>query len=137
MPHQPGTGHFAVPALARVRMPFNNMTRQAALRLKLGDKAAKSLKELKGSFTASALMPTEPLITMDNVLKSAGKTAKGANGGAIHLKAITKMDNGDYQVQISMENVPGGNNAFGGMGVAVQQIQIQVGGGGNVVINGF
>ena len=135
MPPQPGNGPIALPA--RVRMPFIGMTRQFPIRLKLGEKAAKSLKELKGSFTASALMPTEPLVTMDNILKAAGKTAKGANGGAIHVKAIDKMDNGDYQLQISMENIPGGNNPFGGIGVGFQQIQVQIGGGGNVVINGI
>jgi len=132
MPQQPANGNIAA---RRIAMPANANQRQALIRLKLGEKAAKSLKELKGSFTASALLPTEPLITMDNVLKSAGKTAKGANGSAINLKAITKMDNGDYQVQIAMENMPGGNN-LGGMGVAMQ-INIRVGGGGNVVINGF
>jgi len=133
MPQQQANANFAA---RRIAMPTNANQRQALIRLKLGEKAAKSLKELKGSFTASALLPTEPLITMDNVLKSAGKTVKGANGSAINLKAITKMDNGDYQVQITMENMPGGNNPLGGMGVAMQ-INIRVGGGGNVVINGF
>jgi hypothetical protein len=136
MPPQPVNGPFARPAIARVAMPFG-MVNQAPIRLKLGEKAAKALKELRGSFTASALMPTEPLITVDNILKAAGKTIKGANGGAINVTAVDKMDNGDYQVKISMENIPGGNNPFmGAGGGGFGQVQIRLGGGGNVMING-
>ena len=133
-----GLIQMIVPSLGGPKNPTMDDVKRAADQYnKLGEKAAKSLKEVKGSFTASALMPTEPLLTVDNVLKSAGKTVKGANGGSLSVKAIDKMNNGDYQVQISMENMPAGNNPFGGMGVGFQQIQIQIGGGGNVMINGI
>ena len=107
---------------------------QALVRLKPGEKQAKKLKELKGNLTAEVIIPNETLITVDNVMKAAGETVKGKNGGAITIQSIEKTGNGDYKVKINMETPPGGNNPFGGMfgggAVMIQNVQIQVGGGG-------
>src|SRR5206468_10979988 len=58
--------------------PYNNrvLQRQVALRLKLGDKQAKELTELKGSLAVQALsVLPEALITVPEVAKAAGKKA--------------------------------------------------------------
>ncbi len=126
-----------LPADAAVFLGVNPFAhnRQVLLRLKLGDKKAKAIKELTGSLSAQALTPTEPLITVPDILKAAGKTVKRANGGSMNVIAVHKQDNGDVQVQVRMDNLPGQNNPFAGNinGVIIQQIQIQ---GANIVIGG-
>lgn len=112
------------------------LLRQAKLHFKLGDKRAESLKELRGSLTAQALMPTETLVSVPNILQAAGKTAKGAGGATLTVASLQKQPNGDIQVQVRMENIPG-QNPFGANGVVIQQIQINVQGGGNIVIGGM
>jgi hypothetical protein len=106
--------------------------RQASVRLNLGDREVKSLKELKGTLTAKALAATEALITVENVLASAGKTVKGASGGAIQVHSVEKTGTGDYELRVRLENLPGGTAPMrmiaGGGAMQFQQIQIQIGG---------
>jgi hypothetical protein len=122
-------------------LPGMGMGRQTVqIRLKAGQKPAKALKELVGSLSAQTLAPTEPLITIDNVLKAAGKAVKGKDGGSMEVVSIAKEANGDYKVQVRLANVPG-VNPFGGMvlpggQIQFQQIQVQVGGGGAVMVQG-
>jgi hypothetical protein len=114
--------------------PFMPLQRQTTFRLKAGDKKAKTLKELTGSLTGQVLV-SDALITLDDVLKAAGKTANGKAGGSLTLNSIDKKDNGDYHVAMRLENVPGQNpfgGVFGGNGVVIQNIQIN----GNVVMVG-
>jgi hypothetical protein len=69
---------------------------------------------------------------VENVLKAAGKTVKGANGGSLEIIAIERQDNGDYKVQFRFEQPPNHisvNNApVGAVQGGVAQIQIQGGG---------
>jgi hypothetical protein len=105
----------------------------ATVRLKLGEKQAQTLRELQGSLTAKVLAPTEPLVVVDNVLKAAGQTAKGKDGGSLQLLAVNPRPNGDVQLRIRMENLPGRNPLAGRVlngAVQVQRIQVQVGGVG-------
>jgi hypothetical protein len=116
------------------------------VRLKPGEKPAKVLKELSGTLTAQVLAPPEVLLKIDNVLKAAGKSVKGEHGGSLEVVSITKEDNGDYRVQVRMENPPAQNvmqmvpvqQALPGGKIVIQQVQvqIQIGGGGAVAING-
>jgi hypothetical protein len=116
--------------------------RYAILRLKLGEKHAKRLKELSGTVSASMLAPPEDLVTVDNILKAKGKSVKGKAGGSIEIIDVTKHEGGDIEVQFKMENPPAG----GGFGAVVPgpaprvilppkvpampaQIQVQIGGG--------
>jgi hypothetical protein len=130
------------PAVARLGMingtALTVPQREIILRFKAGEKPAKSLKELSGSFTAQVVAPPEALITIDNVLKAAGETVKGKSGGSLKLNSIAKLDNGDYKLQIYLENPPA-PNANGGMIVGnavIQQVQIQVGGFGGPAVLG-
>src|SRR5262249_51647092 len=111
--------------------------RFVTVRLKRGEKNAKTLKELTGSLNAEALTDTEALVSIDNILKAAGKSAKAKDGGSLQVQSVDKLANGDIQVKIAMENL-GGQNFFRGMpggvviqGQAVVQFrQIQIGGNG-------
>src|SRR5262249_50645130 len=46
------------------------------VRLRLADKPSKRLAELHGTFTAHVQAAPEPLVTVDNVLKSAGRAVQ-------------------------------------------------------------
>lgn len=113
-----------------------SLPRQARIQFKVGDKRSESLKELSGSLTAQAVMPTETLVSVPDIMQAAGKTAKGADGASLTVASVQKQANGDIQVQVRMENIPG-QNPFGANGIVIQQIQINVQGGGNVVIGGM
>lgn len=128
-------GHGLPAAVAQTHMIYAQGNRQATLRFKLGEKKAKLLKELTGSLTAQALTPTETLVAAPDILKAGGKTFKGKAGESMHIIAAKKLDNGQFSIQVRMENLPA-QNALGGMnGVVIQQIQIQ--GGGNIIIGGM
>jgi len=77
--------------------------RHALVRLKVGEKQSKSLKELTGNLTTQMLSPPEALITFDNLMKAAGKEGKGPNGSRVEVVNVTKQDNGDVRVQVRME----------------------------------
>ena len=65
-----GAVQIAVPARLIAPAPFGQYGQRQYLtvRLKLGEKKAKALKELTGNFSAQVLAPTEALMTVDNVL---------------------------------------------------------------------
>jgi hypothetical protein len=114
--------------------------RQLVLRLKLGEKPAKSLKKLSGSVTVRGQHPApEALITLDDVMHAAGKTARGRAGGFLELLNIAKQANGVYTVQIRFEDaqqgVPGNGQMIfmqGANGGAMQVIQVN----GNLQLGG-
>lgn len=91
--------------------------RSVAVRLKLGEKPAKSLQELSGTLTLQALKEIEPLVTVENILKAAGKTVKGKGERALQIHAIEKLPDGAVKIQVTVEiprKNPMGNNPLGG-----------------------
>jgi hypothetical protein len=149
MDPMPGTGPFgAVEQLGAMRgrvaytiSPYLNAGRMAHVRLKLGEKKAKTLKELSGHISAQLLAAPQALITVEDVLKAAGKKVKGVGGGGeIEMVSCEKQADGSYKVQFRMEQppnfipapfqgpvAPGINNGGGGV--------VQIGGvGGRRVI---
>ena len=82
---------------------FGGGQRQAAIRLKRGDKQAKSLKELSGSLSLEVLMPSGPLVAVDNVLKAVGRTVRGEAGHTMTVQSLTKPAGGDYEVKVKLE----------------------------------
>ena len=98
----------------------------------MAQKAAKLLNELTGNLTLQLDLQNEVLAKLDNVMESAGKFAYAANGGRLKVQSIKKLDNGQIEAQVSVENV--GGNPFGG------NIVVNGNGGviirGNVIING-
>lgn len=115
----------------RVYYPNNNQmsnTREVTIQLKKGEKASNLLRELKGRLTAKVLTPTEPLVTMKNVMKAAGKKATGKDGEGLELVSINRADNGQVTIQVRVDN----NNANLLNGAINGNIVIN----GNVIING-
>ena len=102
---------------------------QLPIRLKAGAKPAKLLQELTGAVALEVRTPPEPVMTMNDVLKSAGKTAKGAQGGALTVREVTALDDGQVRIRVELDQPPATNQPNGQFG----GVQIQ----GNVVIGGM
>ncbi len=83
----------------------NLVQRYVVVRLKAGEKQSKALKVLTGNLTAQMMSAPEALIRFDNLLKAAGKEAKGPNGGKVEVVGVNKLNNGDVRVQVRIENV--------------------------------
>jgi hypothetical protein len=142
-----GRGGIAAPAIARWGVPGTSYKHSVQLQLKLGEKQAKGLKQVKGSVTVETLTPPEALITVDNVLKAVGNTVKGAKGGSLKVIEIKKDNNGNYHFRFELDRpqgVNGGMNPFGGIGampggggIQIQQIQIQIRGNAAVAMPAF
>ena len=101
------------------------------VRLKLGNKRARSLKTLEGVITARTLTLPEPVVEVEDILKAAGRTVKGKYGGALEVVAIDQGEAGGMiQLQVRMTNLAKDNplaNLFpvGRRGVRVQQVVVQ------------
>ena len=72
------------------------------IRLRKGEKASKALKELTGALCAKILMPTESLITVDNILTANKKTVKGKHGGSLDISNVTQTGS-TVQVQVTFD----------------------------------
>jgi hypothetical protein len=114
---------------------------QVAVHFKNGAKESKTLKELVGKVGVQILTPTEPLVVVKNVLNAAGTSASGKDGGKLEIVSISRENNDQYRVQVRVD-LPQGMNPFGvngnviinnGNGVVIIR-QVQVNGGGNVII---
>jgi hypothetical protein len=65
------------------------------------------LKELSGTVTARVLGDARPLVTVADVLDAGGKTVKGAEGGSIHVLAVTRERDRGYRLRLKVD-LPGG-----------------------------
>jgi hypothetical protein len=109
VPMEPMPGELGGVAYSRPAYgynPYNVSNRLAYVRLKLGEKQAKALKELSGHLSAQMLSAPQALITVTDVLKSGGKKFEGKDGGAIEVLTIEKQSDGSYKVQFRLENPP-------------------------------
>jgi hypothetical protein len=111
---------------------------QAPIRFKAGEQPSRTLKELTGAVRVEVLTPPEPLITVEDVLKSAGKTVNGSNGGALTVQEVKREEDGQVKVQVELVQPAdmNGGNPLGG-NIQIQGAwQIRVGIvqiGGNVI----
>jgi hypothetical protein len=111
---------------ARIVNPYYASVRQLPLRLKVDEKQAGAKVTLTGSLSVQAQWPLpEPLIVVEDVMKAAGKVAKGKTGGSIEIIAIEKMADGNYRVQYRYEQPAVGGNAFNGPAGGAVVVQAQ------------
>jgi hypothetical protein len=105
------------PGLYSIKRPYPGPGRmggqQASVRLKKGDKTSKSIKELKGVITAQVITPPEAIITVNNILKAAGETAKGADGGYVKVLEVSQEKDGTIKMKVEVENPPNVTTGYG------------------------
>jgi len=82
--------------------PYGVQSRYTHLRLKLGEKQAKTLKELSGHISAQMLAPPQAIVTVENVAKAAGKKVE-QGGGSIEVLSYQKQADGSYQIKFRLQ----------------------------------
>jgi hypothetical protein len=128
----PGGGPVPLPVARPAVMPvgpWGGMNPPIAVQLKKGEKAAKSLKELKGTLTAQVLSETKPMITA----KLEKKLYKGDEGGSIKIIEV-KTEEKKTTIRFEFEQppdtvaatpqMPGMGMMGGPIGVAVPGVRV-------------
>jgi RNA polymerase sigma factor (sigma-70 family) len=90
-----------------------------SIRLKKGEKRAKTLKQLKGTLTAEVLGPIMPIISVDNLLDAAGKTFKGHDGASLEVLELVKGKDGEITVKLALDPPADSTPGIAAAGVAV------------------
>jgi hypothetical protein len=80
-------------------------SRQGTIRLKLGEKQARMVKELRGKLAVEVQAPAAPLVTIPQILKASGKTFKGPDGAAVKV-IEAKQESGQYKLQVEITLPP-------------------------------
>lgn len=126
-----GPNQILRPAIARRPRPgfpmaVGGSSQLTSFNLTTGTKVAKSLKEVSGVATVQVLKPIEPLITVDDVLKSRGKEFKGKSGGFIKVSEVEQDNNGNTRIKFEFAAPPveGGAN---GLNIPMAPLQPQLG----------
>jgi hypothetical protein len=102
------------------------------VRLKLGDRPSRNLKELSATISAQVQTAMEPLVTVDDVLKSAGKTVKGKDGHSVTITEIARDSEGVVKMRIALEEPVPANLAFNRRIFRANRVVVRNG----VVVNG-
>lgn len=77
--------------------------RTVTLRLKRGDKASKTLKEISGKITVQTIGDSEKLATVPDIRKAAGQKVDGMDG-LVQIVNVTEQDGGALAVEILFQN---------------------------------
>lgn len=101
---RPEPGPNDPPDMIDIDMPLP-IRRAVQVRLKEDKDGMKTLKEIAGKVTLQTDLPNEPIVRMPNVMASAGKSSNAASGGSLKVDAVKKLDNGDIEVQVTMDNL--------------------------------
>lgn len=108
----------------------------AGIRLKKGDRASKTLKELSGTIAGTVLTDPEKLLVMTDVMKAAGKAVTRKEGGRIEVKAVEKQADGSVQITFEYEAPPDAvAETAGGTARVARQIRVQQANGAVVILN--
>lgn len=91
--------------LASGRGP-RSVPQQPLVQVKLGDKAAKTLREVSGQINGQVFTQADPLIVVDDIFNAGGKTVRGKNGGSIEVFTVEKKGDAEVQIQLRLETPP-------------------------------
>jgi hypothetical protein len=94
------------------------------VKLKEGAKSAKLLKELTGHIGVEVRTPPETVITVENILKSAGVENKGNGPTMLKVQEITQSEDGEVTLKLTIETLanPVNNVALNRMPFGAQPI---------------
>jgi hypothetical protein len=76
--------------------PQEGRSRQVLVRVH----RARVLKELRGTLTVEVKKPSEPLITVENILKAAGKSFAGPNEGTLNVVRVSRNADGKVVLRL-------------------------------------
>ncbi|HEV3263583.1 MAG TPA: hypothetical protein VG013_42500 [Gemmataceae bacterium] len=119
-------------------VPAAKDARQVPVHLRLQNDRVRKLRELSGMLSAQVQTPPMPLITVPDLLKSAGRTFKGPDGHAVKVIDAKRQANGRVRLQVRVDartqnfgGMPGGFVVMGGGGMMVDSA---VAGPGNLAL---
>lgn len=79
---------------------------QIPVRLKLGALPSKQVKELHGTLAAEVLTPPGPLMVIDDVVKAAGRSVRGEEGGLLTVAEASREAEGRVRLKVRLETPP-------------------------------
>jgi hypothetical protein len=88
----------AGPALAGLR--------HEQVRLRQGERESLRLVELSGTLAGQVQTAQQPLLTVSDVLKAAGKTVKGKQGGLLKVEHVNRTESGEITLRVRLEVPP-------------------------------
>jgi hypothetical protein len=97
-------------------------SRQAPLRLLLGERPAQRITELRGVLSAEVEAPTAPLVTVDDVVQAAGKTIKGLDGSSAKVLEAKRERSGTIALKVEVKGPPKKSDISGLTGVRILRI---------------
>jgi hypothetical protein len=82
--------------------PFS-WTGDATVTFTKAPKAAAALREVSGTVTAQVLKAPQPYLVVIDLVGSAGKSVRAADGGALRILAVTQAPTGDVKVRFTID----------------------------------
>jgi hypothetical protein len=82
------------------------LVQQIPVRLTPGEKPSKSLRELHGTLSGRLLTDPRPVLAVDDVLKSAGKSVRGKEGGELKVLEVSRDASGEVTVRCELDVPP-------------------------------
>lgn len=92
-----------------------NKSRQVPVRLLLGERSARKIKELRGVLSAEVEAPSAPLVTVTDVLKAVGKPVQGPDGTYVKVLEAKREPGGKIALKVEVKG-PAKKSDFGGLG---------------------
>ncbi len=85
-------------------LPFNlaGEVYRAPVRLRLGLRPAKRLRELQGTIAAQVQTPPEPLVTVNHILHAADLTVTGLDGSSVKVAEVKRDEPGQLQLRVTV-----------------------------------
>jgi hypothetical protein len=101
----------------------DEVQRHVPVRLQLGAKPAKVLKELNGTIAAQVQSPVQPLVMVEDLARAVGETVKGAGGAWVKVTEVSRQEDGQVKLKFQVEAPPSdtedGSAALAGNAVVV------------------
>jgi hypothetical protein len=95
----------------------HNGGQRVPLRLTLGRKSSKALKELSGVATIKMQTTTQAIATIDRVMEANGKSVKGSDGSFLKVVEVKAEEGGKVRIHVKIDQAQDENpNPWGGWG---------------------
>ncbi len=85
-----------------LRIPVNCGQRMVQLQLQTGNRPSKLLREVHGTVSAYVKAAAEPVLTIEDVLKSEDKIYRAADGSRVRVRKIDASPDGLYEISIEV-----------------------------------
>src|SRR5262249_49953168 len=102
--------------------PGHDRPRQVPVRLRLGEKPARQIKELRGTLSAEVEAPAEPLVAVKDVVHAAGKLMKGPDGSYVKVLEAGREPGGQIKLKLEVKAPPRASDFSGVTNLRVLRI---------------